>query len=77
MTELIAMLARGGKPESRRIRGCGGVQCGALYQQDIRDYYCRLTHILPVQTKRGCPFHCVYCTYPALEGCFMRLRDPA
>ena len=77
MTELIAILARGGKPESRLIRGCGGVQCGALYQQDIRDYYCRLTHILPVQTKRGCPFHCVYCTYPALEGCSMRLRDPA
>lgn len=77
MTELIAILARGGKPESCLIRGCGGVQCGALYQQDIRDYYCRLTHILPVQTKRGCPFHCVYCTYPALEGCSMRLRDPA
>jgi len=27
-----------------------------------------------VQTKRGCPFSCIYCTYPLLEGSCMRLR---
>jgi radical SAM superfamily enzyme YgiQ (UPF0313 family) len=27
-----------------------------------------------VQTKRGCPFSCSYCTYPHLEGRVMRLR---
>jgi len=27
-----------------------------------------------VQTKRGCPFSCVYCTYPLLEGHALRLR---
>lgn len=27
-----------------------------------------------VQTKRGCPFSCIYCTYPLLEGRSMRLR---
>ncbi|HPX60628.1 MAG TPA: lipid biosynthesis B12-binding/radical SAM protein [Deltaproteobacteria bacterium] len=27
-----------------------------------------------VQTKRGCPFNCIYCTYPLLEGRQMRLR---
>jgi radical SAM superfamily enzyme YgiQ (UPF0313 family) len=27
-----------------------------------------------VQTKRGCPFSCSYCTYPLLEGHRMRLR---
>lgn len=30
-----------------------------------------------VQTKRGCPFACVYCTYPLLEGRRMRLRPVA
>jgi len=30
-----------------------------------------------VQTKRGCPFCCVYCTYPILEGRAMRLRPVA
>ena len=30
-----------------------------------------------VQTKRGCPFKCVYCTYPVIEGKNTRLRNPA
>jgi len=29
-----------------------------------------------VQTKRGCPFHCSYCTYPLLEGRRFRMRPP-
>jgi radical SAM superfamily enzyme YgiQ (UPF0313 family) len=27
-----------------------------------------------IQTKRGCPFSCIYCTYPLLEGKGVRLR---
>jgi radical SAM superfamily enzyme YgiQ (UPF0313 family) len=30
-----------------------------------------------VQTKRGCPLKCEYCTYPRIEGARGRLRDPA
>lgn len=30
-----------------------------------------------IQTKRGCPFGCIYCTYPLLEGRRMRLRPAA
>jgi len=29
-----------------------------------------------VQSKRGCSFSCIYCTYPSLEGRDMRLRPP-
>ena len=29
-----------------------------------------------IQTKRGCPFNCVYCTYPLIEGRAVRLRSP-
>ena len=28
-----------------------------------------------IQTKRGCPFNCIYCTYPLLEGKHVRVRD--
>ncbi len=30
-----------------------------------------------IQSKRGCPFHCTYCTYPAIEGTHLRLRQPS
>ena len=29
-----------------------------------------------IQTKRGCPFNCIYCTYPLVEGSRMRCRPP-
>lgn len=29
-----------------------------------------------IQTKRGCPFNCIYCTYPLIDGRKMRLREP-
>lgn len=30
--------------------------------------YKRQLSSMPVQTKRGCPFECIYCTYPLIEG---------
>ena len=32
--------------------------------------------MLNIQTKRGCPFKCVYCTYPRIEGRQLRLVAP-
>jgi len=40
---------------------------------DVARYY-REGGMANVQTKRGCPFSCSYCTYPLLEGRCMRLR---
>jgi len=37
--------------------------------------YLSLGGMANLQTKRGCTFQCVYCTYPLLEGRGMRLRD--
>jgi radical SAM superfamily enzyme YgiQ (UPF0313 family) len=39
-------------------------------------HYLRSGGMLNVQTKRGCPFLCSYCTYPAIEGRALRLFDP-
>jgi radical SAM superfamily enzyme YgiQ (UPF0313 family) len=38
--------------------------------------YSRFAASLPVQSKRGCPLSCAYCTYHLLEGKVWRLRDP-
>jgi radical SAM superfamily enzyme YgiQ (UPF0313 family) len=31
---------------------------------------------VPIQTKTGCRFQCVYCTYPKIEGSSCRLKEP-
>jgi len=36
--------------------------------------YFRLGGMANIQTKRGCPFTCVYCTYPLLDGSRIRCR---
>ena len=38
--------------------------------------YLRFGGMGNVQTKRGCTFSCVYCTYPLIEGSKIRLRSP-
>lgn len=40
------------------------------------DAYARRFATVPLQTKRGCPFACVYCTYPGIEGREYRLCPP-
>ncbi len=38
-------------------------------------YLSRMASV-PIQTKTGCRFHCVYCTYPKIEGSSCRLKTP-
>ena len=40
------------------------------------DRYWRIGTTYPLLTRRGCPFGCVYCSYPAIEGAGCRLRPP-
>jgi radical SAM superfamily enzyme YgiQ (UPF0313 family) len=42
---------------------------------DVRRYE-RNGATVPIQTKRGCVYKCVYCTYRNVEGWGYRLRDP-
>jgi radical SAM superfamily enzyme YgiQ (UPF0313 family) len=38
--------------------------------------YCSHLSTVPLQTKLGCCFQCVYCTYRKIEGAEYRLSDP-
>ena len=40
------------------------------------DYYWRESGMLNIQTKRGCPYDCVYCSYPVIDGRTTRTLDP-
>jgi len=46
------------------------------YQQETADFYTRHGGMLNIQSKRGCPNACAYCSYPTLEGRRLRPRDP-
>ncbi|MFP3980940.1 MAG: lipid biosynthesis B12-binding/radical SAM protein [Desulfobacterales bacterium] len=39
-------------------------------------YYLKKGGMLSIQTQRGCPFHCIYCTYPHIEGRRLRKSPP-
>jgi lipid biosynthesis B12-binding/radical SAM protein len=48
----------------------------ALYDERLLEFYLHSGNIASIQTKRGCSYKCVYCTYPVLEGSKLRRREP-
>lgn len=77
--ELLEML-RDGQTPPRVMRGrtrLQGAEVGAaMHDPAIFAHYLRESGVAGIQTKRGCPGSCCYCTYPALEGRTIRAREP-
>ncbi len=48
----------------------------APLQGEIARFYIERGGMLNLQTKRGCPYRCVYCTYPHIEGSDLRPIPP-
>ena len=46
------------------------------YDAAIVPYYQKTSGLVGLQTKRGCPHGCAYCSYPLIEGARVRHRDP-
>jgi radical SAM superfamily enzyme YgiQ (UPF0313 family) len=46
------------------------------FDDNLVSYYWGKSGMLNIQTKRGCPFKCIYCTYPIIEGTKLRTLDP-
>jgi len=85
LPRLVESIGQGGCPSSLPgvlVRGVDGfrpplpMERIAWPERSLFDVmrYQRQGGMANVQTKRGCPFACIYCTYPLLEGRRMRLR---
>lgn len=77
--ELIRDLSEGRTPP-RLLRSSsllkGGEMVSPLYSDQMIRFYLEKSGMINLQTKRGCPHGCIYCSYPALEGSKYRCRDP-
>ena len=58
-------------PRSRYLRSID-----VDFEEEWVDYYWKFSGMLNIQTKRGCPYKCVYCSYPIIDGRCIRTLDP-
>ena len=72
---LPGIMVKGG-PVRDPLPWTGAVKRQMRQADAPRRFYLERGGILNLQTKRGCPFRCIYCTYPHIEGCRMRLVPP-
>jgi len=49
---------------------------GPFSSRAYTSFYLKKGGMLNLQTKRGCPFKCIYCTYPHIEGNVFRFVPP-
>jgi len=75
---LADCLESGAPPHERifRAKPADAPWQSVQYDSSIANYYLGWGGMLNVQTKRGCPHRCAYCSYPGLEGNRLRLREP-
>lgn len=62
--------------EYPRPRKCYLRSIDVEFEEQWVDYYWKYSGMLNIQTKRGCPYHCVYCSYPVIDGRTTRTLDP-
>jgi len=78
--QLASDLCNGYAPEVGTLLTGDGIVTktwpAVAYDPHIAAYYAKHGGMMNIQTKRGCPFMCSYCSYPALEGRKYRYRDP-
>jgi radical SAM superfamily enzyme YgiQ (UPF0313 family) len=45
------------------------------FDDNLSDFYWEKSGMLNIQTKRGCCYHCIYCSYPIIDGRKVRTLD--
>ncbi len=80
MVEFMKNAEKGIFPKEKCLRSKTSINGdgipNALYDSELMKYYLQSGNVASVQTKRGCPCKCVYCSYPLLEGSKIRARNP-
>ncbi len=56
-------------------RDLPGTTRGLEQERPLFEYYQGQGGLVGVQSKRGCPYKCLYCTYPQIEGHRLRARQ--
>ena len=65
-----------GKVLINKQKPCPPMDIPAAFRpRSLCQWYLRRSLMLNIQTQRGCPFRCCYCTYPVIEGKKLRRRD--
>ncbi len=77
VSALQGVLVKGINKKPEAILWTGPIKRSFDKDRLYAGYYLKNGAILNLQTKRGCPFQCVYCTYPLIDGANMRCFDPA
>ncbi len=83
LCELLRALIRGEEPRNigdlyDKTGRCDTLRCKylttpqTLYEPHLVEYYWKMSGMLNIQTKRGCPYNCIYCTYPQIDGRVVR-----
>ena len=58
------------------FRSGDAIACRPLWDRGLISFYAGKSGMMSMQTKRGCPHKCTYCSYPAIEGDTIRYRLP-
>lgn len=80
LPKLIEQLERKNQPTQRIIYGeIDHSRENDYYlarEERLANFYLNKGGMLNIHTKRGCPHHCLYCSYPSLEGNAYIFRQP-
>ena len=79
LCEFIQQVEKGDLPTERILRApqqlVNKAIPSACYDPDMLGFYLDASRVISIQTKRGCNKHCIYCSYPTLEGRELRMRN--
>lgn len=88
LCELVRALEQGEDPSTIEGVACyvdGTFRCNphtkylksldVKFEHNLIDFYWQSSGMLNIQTKRGCPYSCIYCSYPLIDGRKVRTLD--